>query len=59
MLSAFVVGFPGEDESDWKMTYDLMDDLRSINEDICIEDIFFFTPYPGYDLYQESLWLGF
>ena len=57
--TAFVVGFPGEDESDWRMTFDLMDEVRSINKDICIEDIFIFTPYPGNDLYQESLRLGF
>lgn len=57
--SSLVVGFPEETEEDWGQTFDLMDRLRTIHPGIVLEDVFIFTPYPGTELYEEALKMGF
>ena len=55
---SFMSGFPFETEEDRGMTYDLMDTIKKINPDISIEGTNVFTPYPGNELYEESIRCG-
>lgn len=51
-------GFPGEPERDIEATLRMIESIKAINEDFEVHG-FFFAPYPGAPLYEESLRLGF
>ncbi len=51
-------GFPGEPERDIEDTLRMIESIKAINEDFEVHG-FFFAPYPGAPLYQESIRLGF
>jgi len=52
-LLSFIVGFPGEKESQMKDTLLFMDRLKKENEDVNFNGVFIFTPFPGTTLYYK------
>jgi len=55
----FVVGFPGEAESDINKTIKLVIQLLRQNPRAKVSGIGCYTPYPGTPMYQDSQKLGF
>jgi radical SAM superfamily enzyme YgiQ (UPF0313 family) len=55
----FMLGFPGETESEQKMTINLAMQLLRENPNTKISGIGCFTPYPGTALFDEALKLGY
>lgn len=55
---SFIVGLPDEDDSERKVTFDLIEQLCRINEkarcSVCV-----YMPYPGTPLWQDALNRGF
>jgi radical SAM superfamily enzyme YgiQ (UPF0313 family) len=51
-------GFPGEPQVDIELTMRMIEGIKAINEDFEVHG-FFFAPYPGAPMYQESIALGF
>lgn len=51
-------GFPGEPEKDIELTLRMIEGIKTINEDFEVHG-FFFAPYPGAPMYDESVRLGF
>lgn len=56
--TSFMSGFPGESDSERRMTFDLMDRILEINPDLYITTICIYTPYPGNPLYDEIISKG-
>ena len=51
-------GFPGAPRDDLRETFTFMNEIKRISPKAKIK-LFFFTPYPGSQLYQEALKQGF
>lgn len=56
--TSFMSGFPGESESERRLTFNLMDRILEINPDLYITTICIYTPYPGNPLYDEIVSKG-
>ncbi|TRZ74786.1 MAG: radical SAM protein [Deltaproteobacteria bacterium] len=56
--TSFMSGFPGESESERRLTFNLMDRILEINPDLYITTICIYTPYPGNPLYDEIISKG-
>jgi radical SAM superfamily enzyme YgiQ (UPF0313 family) len=54
----FIVGFPGESETEMEDTYSLMDELRRLDPEPETR-VHLFAPYPGTPLWDEALQHGF
>lgn len=52
---SFMSGFPYETQEDRNMTYDIMDKISRINPDLRVNGANIYTPYPGNDLFEESV----
>ncbi len=52
---SFMSGFPYETQEDRNMTYDIMDKISKINPELRVNGANIFTPYPGNDLFEESI----
>ena len=58
-MLTFMVGLPTENEADRRATWDLMDELVRIDPRILISQTCIYTPYPGSEMFQESIEAGF
>jgi radical SAM superfamily enzyme YgiQ (UPF0313 family) len=62
-MVSFMIGFPGEDEKvDLPKTLKFYSELKSLaknTEDIEINGLFIYTPYPGTPLYDKAIKIGY
>lgn len=56
---SFLVGIPGEQKQDIQQTLDLITKLKENYRSIRINGPKVFTPYPGAELYEKAIELGF
>lgn len=56
---SFMIGLPGETESDRRMTYDLMDRLEGLGGPLAVNGPFVYFPWPGTRLYQDAVARGY
>ncbi len=57
--SSFMIGLPDETNEDVKETLKLIKRIKSIQKESYVGRIFFYTPYPGTQLYDKALAKGF
>lgn len=57
--TSFMVGFPGENDADRRMTFDMMDKIKSIDPNIYITTTCIYTPYPGNEMFDDAVRAGF
>jgi len=55
----FMLGFPGESSDDVKETIRLMYRLKKENKNTMISPLYFYTPYPGTEMYSKAKQNGF
>ena len=55
----FIIGFPGESESDRNATLSLIDRLMSDNKNVLSPFLNIYTPYPGTPLYAKAIQYGY
>ena len=56
---SFMIGMPIETARDNRMTFDLIDKLREIDQHVLINMIAIYTPYPGAPLFETAKKHGF
>ncbi len=56
---SFVIGIPGEKETDLEKTIALYETLKNISPAVEINGFYLFTPYPGTALFQEAIRHGY
>jgi radical SAM superfamily enzyme YgiQ (UPF0313 family) len=59
MLFSFMIGIPGETRSERLETFQLMDDLRKLGENVVVNGPFTYFPFPGTPLYKLAVDHGF
>lgn len=57
-IFAFMIGLPHEEESDYKQTLKLIDEIIKINDSFSITGMQIYRPYPGSQLFFECLKYG-
>lgn len=55
---SFMIGLPNEEESDYRQTLKLIDDIIKIDYSFSIVGLQIYRPYPGSQLYLECLKYG-
>jgi anaerobic magnesium-protoporphyrin IX monomethyl ester cyclase len=55
----FMIGIPGESDSDMRMTLDLMDELEALGDAVAVNGPSVFLPWPGTALYERAVAMGF
>lgn len=56
---SFVLGIPGEEESDLIETIDMYFELKAISPRVEINGFYIFTPYPGTPVFHEAIKRGY
>ncbi len=58
-IYSFMIGIPGEKESDLSKTIDMYFKLKAISPCVEINGFYIFTPYPGTPVYHETIKQGY